>query len=160
MLQWVHRSLFIIHSLSFFLSEIFQELGAFKCINALYIFNIQSTFELSDIVESFSFHPGGEETVGFSDECVGVLIDCAAHFHSWSAGKNRFYYWFGIGYTTGSCLINLVYYRRCNADPTKRVGEVGSVAEYFTGHMLHIFNVDVRLVETVEEDNCSRTVGI
>ena len=29
-------------------------------------------------------------------------------------------------YTTGSCIINLVYYRRCNADPTKRVGEVGS----------------------------------
>ena len=71
----------VLHFLGFFLSEVFQELGTFECIDTLNVFNIQLSFELSDIIETFAFHPCGEETGGFSDKCIRILLDSTANFY-------------------------------------------------------------------------------
>ena len=57
----LHSSfLFFVSSSSFlifFLTEIFKELCTFERIDALNVFNIQFSFELSDAFETFPFHP-------------------------------------------------------------------------------------------------------
>ena len=87
-----------------------------------------------------------------------MRVDCAAHLYGRCACQQAFDNIFPVVYSGRGGDADSGYLAGDNGCPAQRIAQVGMVAEYVTGYDLHIVDVDVRLVETVKEDDTVCTV--